>query len=156
MYIKLYMEESYYVKTMNDVHNKGTPVQYAEMHLAFTNMSFVIYTWSGLCVRTGIMHHRQYEDHKETQRQQPIFLDLHDKSLMSKWLEQESQWHQMYCHDLEVMISNPSWIELGVLGSSVLSCTWTKTINRQCISLSESSCIWNHHRPLIWQYISFF
>ena len=26
---------------------------------------------------------------------------------MAKWLEQASQWHEMYCHDLEVMSSNP-------------------------------------------------
>ena len=32
---------------------------------------------------------------------------------MAKWLEQESQWHEMYCHDLEVMSSNPIQIELG-------------------------------------------
>ena len=27
----------------------------------------------------------------------------------------------MYCHDLEVMSSNHGWVELGVLGTSVLS-----------------------------------
>ena len=37
-----------------------------------------------------------------------------------------SQWHGMYCHDLEVMNSNPGWVELGVLGTSVLSRTWIK------------------------------
>ena len=26
---------------------------------------------------------------------------------MAKWLEQASQSHEMYCHDLEVMSSNP-------------------------------------------------
>ena len=40
------------------------------------------------------------------------------KSLMAKWLEQESQWHEMYCHDLEVMSSNPSQVELGVRSTS--------------------------------------
>ena len=49
------------------------------------------------------------------------------KSLMAKWLEQASQWHEMYCHDLEVMSSNPGRVELGVLGTSALSCTWIKT-----------------------------
>ena len=44
-------------------------------------------------------------------------------SLMAKWLD---KWHEMYCHDLKVMCSNPGWVELGVLGTSVLSCTWIK------------------------------
>ena len=26
----------------------------------------------------------------------------------------------MYCHDMEVMILNPGWVEHGVLGTSVL------------------------------------
>ena len=38
-----------------------------------------------------------------------------EKSLMAKWLEQASQRHEMYCHDLEVMSSNPGWVELEVL-----------------------------------------
>ena len=37
---------------------------------------------------------------------------------MAGWLEQGSQWHEMYCHDLEVMSSNPSRVELGVRSSS--------------------------------------
>ena len=45
------------------------------------------------------------------------------KSLMAKWLEKVSQLHEMYCHDLEVMSSNSSRVELGVLGTSVLSRT---------------------------------
>ena len=40
---------------------------------------------------------------------------------MAEWLEQVSQWHEMYFHDLEVMSSNPSWVELGVHTISVLS-----------------------------------
>ena len=48
------------------------------------------------------------------------------KSQMAEWLEQASQWNEMYCHDLEVMSSNPSWVELGVRSTSVLSHTWTK------------------------------
>ena len=47
---------------------------------------------------------------------------------MSEWLEQASEWHEMYCHDLEIMSSNPGGVELGVLGTSVLSRTWTKYI----------------------------
>ena len=33
------------------------------------------------------------------------------KSLMAKWSEQASQLDEMYCHDLEVMSSNPSQVE---------------------------------------------
>ena len=45
---------------------------------------------------------------------------------MAQRLEQVSQWHEMYCHDLEVMSSSPDQAELGVHGTSVLSRTWTK------------------------------
>ena len=31
---------------------------------------------------------------------------------MAKWLEQASQWYEMYCHDLEVISSNPSRVDL--------------------------------------------
>ena len=48
------------------------------------------------------------------------------KSLMAKWLEQASQWHDIYSHDLEVMSLKPGRVELGVLGTSVLSHTWIK------------------------------
>ena len=48
-----------------------------------------------------------------------------EKSLMAKWLEQASQWHEMYHHDLEVVSSNPGWFELGVGNISVLSRTIT-------------------------------
>ena len=50
---------------------------------------------------------------------------------MAEWLEQASQWHEMYRHDLEVMSSNPGRVELGVHSTSVLlplSHTWTKTV----------------------------
>ena len=33
---------------------------------------------------------------------------------MAKWLEQASQCHELYCHDLEVMSLYPSRVELGV------------------------------------------
>ena len=33
---------------------------------------------------------------------------------MAKWLEQASQGLEMYCHDLEVIGSNPGRVELGV------------------------------------------
>ena len=42
---------------------------------------------------------------------------------MAKWLEQASQCHEMYCHDLEVMSLNTGQVELGVHSTSVLSCT---------------------------------
>ena len=41
------------------------------------------------------------------------------KSLMVKWLEQVSRWHEVCCHDLEVMSLNPDWFDLGVDGTSV-------------------------------------
>ena len=44
-------------------------------------------------------------------------------SLMARWLEQASQWHEMYCHDLKVMSLNPGLAELGIHSTSVLSCT---------------------------------
>ena len=48
------------------------------------------------------------------------------ETTMAKWLEQASQWHEMYGHDLEVMNSNPGRVELQVHGTSVLSRTWIK------------------------------
>ena len=66
------------------------------------------------------------------------------KSLMAKWVEQASQWHEMYCHDLEVMSSNPSWVKLRVLGTSVLSRTWIKNIQVHIIyHLSNKNQQWN-------------
>ena len=53
---------------------------------------------------------------------------LSRKSLMTKWLEQASQWHEMYCHDLEVVSSDPIWIELGVRSTSIQSRAWSKNI----------------------------
>ena len=50
------------------------------------------------------------------------------QSLIAEWLEQASQWHEMYCHDLEVISSNPGQVELGVRSVSVLSRAWTKYI----------------------------
>ena len=51
---------------------------------------------------------------------------------MTEWLEQAPQWHEMYCHDLEVTSSNPSQVELGVRSTSVLSLTWTKNKRIKC------------------------
>ena len=40
------------------------------------------------------------------------------KPLMVKWSERVSQWHEMNCHDLEVMSLNPSRVEFGVCSAS--------------------------------------
>ena len=45
------------------------------------------------------------------------------KSLMAEWLEQASQWHEVYCHDVQVMSSNPGRVEFGVHSTSVSSRT---------------------------------
>ena len=45
-----------------------------------------------------------------------LYVPIH---LESEWLEQASLWHEIYCHDLEVMTSNPAWVELGVCSASV-------------------------------------
>ena len=50
------------------------------------------------------------------------------ESLMGNWLEQASQWHETYCHDLEVMSSNLGLVELGLSSTSVPSRTSTKNI----------------------------
>ena len=50
------------------------------------------------------------------------------RSLIAKWLKQASHWHEMYCHDLEFMSSNPGRAELGLHSSSVLCRTWSKNI----------------------------
>ena len=39
-------------------------------------------------------------------------------SLMAEWLRQVSQGHEIYCHDLEVIGSSPSWVELRVHSTS--------------------------------------
>ena len=38
---------------------------------------------------------------------------------MAEWLEEVSQSHEMCCHDLEVMSSKHSRVELGVCSASV-------------------------------------
>ena len=48
---------------------------------------------------------------------------------MAEWLEQASQRHEMYFHDMEVMSSNPSQVELVVRSTPVLSCTRTKNLS---------------------------
>ena len=46
------------------------------------------------CLKTGIG--RKSGDHRTIYK-------ACDVALMAEWLEQASQWHEMYCHDLEVM-----------------------------------------------------
>ena len=48
---------------------------------------------------------------------------------MTEWLAETSQWHEMYCHNVEVMSSNPGRVELEVHSTSVLSCTLTNYIS---------------------------
>ena len=45
------------------------------------------------------------------------------------------QWHEVYCHDLEVMSLNPGQVKLGVHCNSVLSHPWTKI---------SSFSLWKH------------
>ena len=40
--------------------------------------------------------------------------EWHMKRLMAEWLGRASYWHEMYCHDLEVMGLNPGQVKLGV------------------------------------------
>ena len=40
------------------------------------------------------------------------------KSQVAEWLKQASQWHKIYCHDLEVMSSSPGQVELGLRDTS--------------------------------------
>ena len=58
-----------------------------------------------------------------------LYIMVDFESLMVKWLEQASQWHEIYCHDLEVTTSNLSWVKLWVGSTSVLSRAWTKYMN---------------------------
>ena len=81
---------------------------------------------------------------------------LYMKSLMAEWLEQASQWHEMYYHDLEIMSSNPGRVELRVLGTSILSQTWIRIyisfgwlVNRQpwptnCMIRMSDRCLLIH------------
>ena len=48
---------------------------------------------------------------------------------MAEWLEQASQWHEMYYHNLEVMSLNPSQVEFGVRRTSVPGLTWIKHLD---------------------------
>ena len=61
---------------------------------------------------------------------------------MAEWLEQVSQWHEMYCHNLEVMSSNPCRVKLGVCSTSVLSRTWTKNKNKLMVPRMEFQIVW--------------
>ena len=56
----------------------------------------------------------------------PRILFLHYQCYHSLFRPLWLVWHEMYCHDLEVMSSSPDRAELGMRGTSDLSCTWTK------------------------------
>ena len=43
------------------------------------------------------------------------------KSLVAKWLQQASQWHEVCSHNPEGMSSNPGWVKLGVRSRLFLS-----------------------------------
>ena len=55
----------------------------------------------------------------------------------------------MCCHDLEVMSSNPGWIELGMLSTSVLSRTLTQNI---FIMQRSEGCEFKSHLDQTWWY----
>jgi len=65
------------------------------------------------------------------------------KSLMAEKLEQASQWHGMYYHDLEVMSSNPGWVEIGVHSTFVISRTWTKKYSTSYRHALANSSLWS-------------
>ena len=76
---------------------------------------------------------------------------------MAKWLEQASQLHEMYCHDLDVMKSNLTQVKLGVRSISVLSRTWTKNKNT-ILYCSQAKYIEHCHdlccvRSLLFEYV---
>ena len=58
---------------------------------------------------------------------------------MAKWLQQVSRWHEMCCHDLEIMSLNPGWVELRVRSTSVPSraCTNDTLMNEIVSMLTE-------------------
>ena len=60
-----------------------------------------------------------------------IKLFLHAALLLNstKGDKSPSQWHEVYCHDLAVVSSNPGRVELGVRSTFVPSRTWTKHKN---------------------------
>ena len=85
-------------------------------------------TWTKLSIASASVYLRAcaFEITSDLSKIMWQHISLKKKSLMAEWLEQASQWHEMYCHDLEVMSLNPSRVELGVRTPSVLSRTWTK------------------------------
>ena len=52
----------------------------------------------------------------------PTRVLTHDLQIMTV----ASRWHEVYCHDLEVVSLNPGRVELGVRSTSVPSRTWTE------------------------------
>ena len=49
----------------------------------------------------------RHETRKSTQNNEA---EEYKGFLVAEWLGQASQGHEMYCHDLEVMGSNPGWV----------------------------------------------
>ena len=47
------------------------------------------------------------------------FMSVKEKSLMVEWLGWVSQGHEMYCHHLEVLGSNPCRVKLCMCSTSV-------------------------------------
>ena len=65
---------------------------------------------------------------KSPQTSKVIWQYISLRSLIALWLQQASQWHEMYCHDLEVMSLNPDRVKLGVRSTSVPIHTRTKDV----------------------------
>ena len=71
-------------------------------------------------------HNNEQWRHFEPQKSQPskydeIYMNYIITSLIAKWLQQVSHWHEMCCHDLEVISSNSGRVELGVRSTPVRS-----------------------------------
>ena len=81
---------------------------------------------------------------KRTWRDMPHGIDIQLSEVTdAEWLEQASQWHETYCHDLEVMSSNLKWVELGVYSTSQssLSRTWTTNISLSLVRYENTQPI---------------
>ena len=59
------------------------------------------------------------------------------KSLNAEWLDQALQWHEMYCHDLEIMSLNPDQVEL-----------WVHTTSVQVVLEPKLQISMEHHDPM--------
>ena len=66
---------------------------------------------------------------------------------MATWLEQASQRHEMYYHNLEVMGLNSGQVEVGLHSTSILNCTWTKNNDSIFIHQSMKDMLHHFHMP---------